>query len=90
MNIVHKDINNEKMIDMWMMDGEEITPVRENIPRKKVLKDVPDIPQVIVRTSETIVNAVLNRIIEKVVSDTGLVLNTTSFMLTAHYKNYIC
>ena len=40
MNIVHKDINNEKMIDMWMMDGEEITPVRENIPRKKVLKDV--------------------------------------------------
>ena len=73
MNIVHKDINNEKMIDMWMMDGEEITPVRENIPRKKVLKDVPDIPQVIVRTSETIVNAVLNRIIEKVVSDTGLV-----------------
>ena len=93
MKLSHENKNDEPVIGMWMIDGQQITPMRENVPMKNPLNEVVDIPQVIVRTAEACVNSLLDSIIEKVVSDNGNICKVCNksyssvYSLTKHMKN---
>ena len=38
MKLSHENKNDEPVIGMWMIDGQQITPMRENVPMKNPLK----------------------------------------------------
>ena len=90
MKLSHENKNDEPVIGMWMIDGQQITPMRENVPMKNPLNEVVDIPQVIVRTAEACVNSLLDSIIEKVVSDNGNICKVCNKSYSSTLKKIVC
>ena len=94
MKLYHNNTNANPLINMWINDGEKITPLKEKIPVNNLLNEATEIPQVIIKTSLPLVKMVISDILDKVVNSSTVnkcnICNksySSVFNLNKHMRN---